>query len=261
MRQRANREINVITMSALDLFASAMGAFMIIALTLSPEPTPPAPPDPAPKPEQAIELAPIDLVFMIDTSGSMGRGIDQFRGGLLGIVSVLRELAPSVRIGIVAYKGPLSDGSNRYDVLTRPLADVSGSGLDALKQWADARLEPSGGGDEVVLQAMQTAVAMDWNGDAANIIVMVADEPGLEDTKPAIDRLVSGFRARSPLHRVSGYESPAGEIDPQYQAYMQMQREAARRWMRDFARLGEGIFVEPSEGDLSSTTLLTVLLN
>jgi hypothetical protein len=46
--RRNNREINTLSLSALDLFATALGAFAIIMLILFPHYNPAKPPPPAP---------------------------------------------------------------------------------------------------------------------------------------------------------------------------------------------------------------------
>ncbi len=47
--RRASREINTLSLSALDLFATAMGAFAIIMLILFPHYNPAKPPPPPPQ--------------------------------------------------------------------------------------------------------------------------------------------------------------------------------------------------------------------
>lgn len=89
--KKKNREITVFSLSALDLFCSAMGVFMILCFIVfpyygkkAPEPQPqppaPAPPEPAPKPEPEVivqeKLIPSLTIAMHwehrlrDTSGS-----------------------------------------------------------------------------------------------------------------------------------------------------------------------------------------------
>ena len=86
------RELNIFSMSALDLFASALGAFILIAVVIFPyfpntvSECPPARICPAPVPTPVCPVCPsvprpsppatqfphLDLVIVLDVSGSMG---------------------------------------------------------------------------------------------------------------------------------------------------------------------------------------------
>lgn len=140
-----NREINVFSMSALDLFASAMGAFMflaIISLPFFPN---------TGSSEESIEIAkqktkeleaeleehkkdlestqkelqkanndlakakseleegitklPIELVITIDNSGSMAVPIDRLKDAIKRLTLELPKVSEELRIGIVSYGG------------------------------------------------------------------------------------------------------------------------------------------------------------
>ncbi len=96
--RRPSRELNIFSLSALDLFASAMGAFILITVVLFPYYLKTA------RTPVEIEVRAIDVVFVVDTTSSMGAAVNQIKGSLVGIVAVLQDLAPSVRMGFVAYK-------------------------------------------------------------------------------------------------------------------------------------------------------------
>jgi hypothetical protein len=137
MRSRS-REINIFSMSALDLFASAMGAFILITVVLFP-----FFPHTGDSPERVTALKekisglegqlddankkmrdmqgeidglkkavadaarlrpkPIDLVVCLDVTGSMGPQIDDIKKEIGQLVRLLSAIAPSVGVGMVAF--------------------------------------------------------------------------------------------------------------------------------------------------------------
>ena len=135
-----SREINIFSMSALDLFASALGAFMLLTIAALPffpntGDSPELVAEVAEALEQAqqeleqtqeelsqtqsdlsqsqqeagelsselarIRIPELDIVICLDVSGSMGEYIDQMKQQIADLATVLDRLSPSVGIGIV----------------------------------------------------------------------------------------------------------------------------------------------------------------
>lgn len=94
------------------------------ATLATPVPAPtPALPAPAPPPANAtkpgIAIGPLDLVLVMDTTGSMGDELAEVQASLLGTLKVLARLTGSLRVGFVAYKDqgrPMLPGSFRCDL-------------------------------------------------------------------------------------------------------------------------------------------------
>ncbi|MCP3975928.1 MAG: VWA domain-containing protein, partial [bacterium] len=164
---RRNRELNVFSLSALDLFAGAMGAFILIAVVLFPYYLK--------ETKTPIKVRNLDVVFVIDTTVSMGSAIDQLKSELVGLSKVLERVAPQVRIGIIAYKTRRSD--SQYLIISKDLTSTKNNGLRELQEWVN-RLTPQGGGYEVLADALERATRMSWQPNRRRLIVLIADEPG-----------------------------------------------------------------------------------
>ncbi|MCB1103080.1 MAG: hypothetical protein KDL10_11990, partial [Kiritimatiellae bacterium] len=167
---RRNREIVIFNLSAIDLFCSGMGAVMVLMVLLmpyyrkkSPTPppapapvvsvTPPAPPIPEPPvpeppkpapPEPGVLIHDLELMIVMDTTGSMGRQIEDLRSSLGTIVSVLSRLTENLKVGMIAYR----DHGDAYLVRGVELRSVepASGGLRELKSFIEG-LKAEGGGD------------------------------------------------------------------------------------------------------------------
>ena len=150
--KRRSREISIFSMSALDLFASALGAFILLAIVIFPyfpntartpiaavaapppdpcppvrpcppsAPCPPCPPVPDPAP-RATQFPHLDLVVALDVSGSMGHQIAGLKAEVDQLSSVLIGLTPSLGMGMVAF----GDQYWQRPVTTFGLREISAS--------------------------------------------------------------------------------------------------------------------------------------
>ncbi|MEZ6241411.1 MAG: vWA domain-containing protein [Phycisphaerales bacterium] len=126
---------------------------------------------------EAEALARIDVVFVLDTTGSMSGLIEGAKAKIWAIANQIAtaEPRPEIRMGLVGYR----DRGDDYVTKLTPLTDD----LDAV--YADLmRFEAGGGGDgpESVNQALHEAVhAIDWGGSDAGatlrLIYLVGDAP------------------------------------------------------------------------------------
>lgn len=137
--------------------ALAPGASVTITKTVQ---TPPIPPNP-------------DIVFLADTTTSMGASIGNVQANATGIVSQIRAAQPSARFAVADYKD--TDDPGGYFVLRQQLtADptavtngiaawtpLSGGGSDAPEDWLGALAQVPG--------------AVDFRADGSPIVVMFGD--------------------------------------------------------------------------------------
>ena len=160
--KRKSREINIFSMSALDLFASALGAFILIAIVIfpyfpntsprvmvpcppvpappapappvpcppvpaAPVPAPPVPAPPVPAPpvfsSSATQFPHLDLVIALDVTGSMRGHIDGLKAEVDQLSRLLTELTPSLGLGVVAF----GDRAWERPIATFDLREISGS--------------------------------------------------------------------------------------------------------------------------------------
>ena len=118
--------------------------------------------------------AKLDLVFMVDATGSMADEIDKLRDSLQGIVRDIAQLPsrPDVCLGLVAYR----DRGDEYFVRSW---DLTGN-VAAFQQVLDG-VRAGGGGDmpEAMNEAFDHAVqALAWRGPATTrLLVSLADAP------------------------------------------------------------------------------------
>jgi hypothetical protein len=245
MRISRRQPMEMLTISALDIFASALGVFMLVSILLFPnylkqpsieaeqagaraelaaaaddvvharqavadalqeraaaettlaeararlteaealaaraaqQPEPQevgAPAEPETKGEQKIRIAiaDLDLVFVMDTTGSMRHELADLQANLIGIIRVLSRLSSSLRIGFVAFK----DRGEPYLTKVYPLERMNDAHAAELVNFVNG-LRAQGGGDdpEPVDEALKAALALPWRADAQGRIIVIGDAP------------------------------------------------------------------------------------
>lgn len=115
----------------------------------------------------------LDVVFLIDTTGSMGDEIERIKSTLLSTTERLRGLDQDfdLQYGAVLYR----DIGDEYVTKAHPLTGDIRSFDKALQG-----IQANGGGDgpESLNQGLAVAIDhMDWRGDAAKLVFLVADAP------------------------------------------------------------------------------------
>jgi Ca-activated chloride channel family protein len=124
---------------------------------------------------KARPMGELDLVFLVDETGSMGAYIAQVQRHLLALIDALRAapLCRSLRIGVVGYRDhPPQDPTFASRVV--PLTDD----IAAVRAGVE-RMEARGGGDgpESVTDGLYDLVRLDWRPRAARVVVWVGDAP------------------------------------------------------------------------------------
>jgi Mg-chelatase subunit ChlD len=150
-------------------------------------------------PQPVKEPIALDVLFLIDTTGSMGDEIDRIKSTLLAVTKRLRSIEREfdLRYGAVLYK----DLGDEYVTKVHPFT----GDIEAF----DRALKPvgaGGGGDEPesLNQGLAEAVRMDFRERAAKVMFLIADAPPHmdyagdvrygESLKAAVDR---GIRIHS----------------------------------------------------------------
>jgi hypothetical protein len=115
----------------------------------------------------------LDLVMVVDTTGSMGDEIAFLQRELIGITRAAARTAPGadIRFGLVAYR----DRGDAYVVQNFGFTDRTAT----MTGWLRG-LSADGGGDtpEAAAAALQAAVALDWRtGQGERLLFHVADAP------------------------------------------------------------------------------------
>ncbi len=122
-----------------------------------------------------LERPRVEVVFALDTTGSMGGLIQAAKEKIWSIATTLAQAqpAPEIRMGLVAYR-------DRGDTYITRVTDLS-SDLDSVyATLMDFRAEGGGDGPESVNKALSDAVErISWSGDqnAYKVIFLVGDAP------------------------------------------------------------------------------------
>jgi len=120
----------------------------------------------------AMTRIPLDLLFILDTTGSMGDEIQRLKTTIELINLNLSSLSsrPRVRFGMVLYK----DRGDEYVTEVVPFTENLEEFQAALEQ-----VDASGGGDtpEDLQSALQDAVKMSWNRSGVRLAFIITDAP------------------------------------------------------------------------------------
>ena len=142
-----------------------------------------------------IAIADLDLVFVMDTTGSMRHELADLQANLVGIIRVLSRLSTSLRIGFVAYK----DRGEPYLTKVYPLERMNDAHAAELVNFVHG-LSAQGGGDdpEAVDEALKAALALPWRADAQGRIIVIGDAPAHQQGHAFGLASSSGARRRAP---------------------------------------------------------------
>jgi len=153
----------------------------------------------------------LDLVFLIDTTGSMSGEIREAKERVRQLTEALRTARPGerVRVGVVAYK----DKKDAYLTKVSPLSDS----VDVSYQFL-AALTADGGGDtpEDVLAGLEAALrGLQWDlgPDTERQVFIIADAPAHLDypDRPSPESLIEQAVSRRIVINAIGCRSLSGD--------------------------------------------------
>jgi hypothetical protein len=131
--------------------------------------------------EIPMDIKPLDVVFVFDTTDSMYRNLERVRAELSRLTKSLADRLEGVRLGVIAF-GDHHDAGRTYLTKVHPLTDQ----WDRIAQWVQT-VEGTQGGDEpeAVEDALWEANRLDWRFNAARAVVLIGDAPphGISDAK------------------------------------------------------------------------------
>jgi Mg-chelatase subunit ChlD len=121
------------------------------------------------------KLGQLDLVFVVDNTGSMGPYINVAKSKILEIIRTIKkeELCHSLRVGLVPYRDHPPE-ERTFVTKKFHLTDDT-----AVIERNVRSMSAYGGGDgpEAVDDGLRDAINLEWNGEAAKVIVLVGDAP------------------------------------------------------------------------------------
>lgn len=116
----------------------------------------------------------LDLVFVMDVTGSMRHELADIRANLVGILRTLNKLSPTLQVGFVAFK----DRGDEFLTKVFPMRPTSNANLEQMQRFVESFTADGGGDDpEPVGAALRDAVAMPWRDGVRGRIVVIGDAP------------------------------------------------------------------------------------
>lgn len=205
-----------------------------------------AAPRPLPPRQPGVVIDDLDLVFVMDATGSMRDELADVQASLVGIVRVLGRLAASLRVGFVAYK----DRGDEFLTRVYPLTPVAGGRTGDLLAFVRS-FRASGGGDdpEPIDVALTQALAMPWRAGAQARILVIGDAQVHPANAARTLEMAEAFRRSSPSAQLPRtvsaiYTGPSGTADEAF--------------FRRLAAAGGGDFAV-HQGAIMESVLLAVL--
>lgn len=153
-----------------------------------------------------IDNTDTDIVFVIDSTGSMGGEIGAVKEYVSNLADAIGGVSASYRMALVDYKDDCDSYQSRVDVDFTSDVPTFKEGVSGL--YAD------GGGDEAesVYSGLNTALDLDWRDGVRRSIFIIGDAPG-KDPEPVtgftqsdiVDKAIAKGVGIYPLGRVSSY--------------------------------------------------------
>jgi len=202
----------------------------------------------------------LDVVFVIDATGSMGWLISEVKDHVDAMAASIRRLVPVTRFGVVAYR---DYDDPEFVTLVEPLTLNVGRVHAFLDQ-----LQARGGGDppEAVDAGLQTAMQRaGWKADSKHVIVILGDAPPHPERMQATLDLARSFHAGGGTVTaidVSFDANPkvaAARLHKRVEDLLTIERRGVMPEFQEIAKSGGGD-ASNLEGDRTITRSIAVLI-
>ena len=193
----------------------------------------------------ALAISDMDIVFVMDTTASMGDELSDIKSNLRGILRILQRLVPSLRVGFVAYK----DRTDEYVTRAYPLDAMSKGNAEAMLDFVQA-LRARGGGDvpEPIDAALDEALAMSWRADTAGRIIVIGDAP------PHFQNIERSYQQAHRFSESAGLDGPPRSVSTIYTG----NDARTSSYFKRLAAAGGGDFTA-HKGQMIESVLLSIL--
>ena len=210
----------------------------------APAPSPPSCPQAAPRTSLLPET---DIVFVLDTTGSMYREIESLKRELHILVQVLERMMPSVGIGVVTFNDRLQRPPARHHPL-RGLTNDEDAIRDINRFLRSISITDAQGPNEdtaeAVLIALQVATGTSFREHVRHrIVIVITDAFAYEDEVAETLRLARAF---------------AGVEGQRISTVHVRDNSDAEAYLQALAEAGAGEFV-PDRGSILANVLLGIL--
>lgn len=183
----------------------------------------------------------IDLVLVLDATGSMAPVIQAAKRRLAAVAAELRRIVPDLRVRIVAYR----DRGDAFLTVASPLTHE----MRVLEDFLSC-IPASGGGDapESVLAGLREAIEKTpWRHGSSRVVLLFGDAPPHTGDRPLLETILREFRGTVHTVDVGSYALGGGASGnaADFQA---------------IAGWGRGVFVRlGNDGDLLRAILVLTL--
>jgi hypothetical protein len=136
---------------------------------------------------------PLDIVFVIDSTGSMEDEIDEVKENVSTLVTQIAGINPDFRVALVDYKDTPDEESAYQSRLDLPFTTDFAAFDSQLRS-----LVADGGGDEPesVYSGLMTALNLDWRAGAKKLVIPLGDAPA-KDPEPITGFTLDAVRAKA----------------------------------------------------------------
>ncbi len=191
----------------------------------------------------------LDLVFVIDTTASMGGVLRELALSMGGIVRVLERLVPSLRVGVVAYR---DRDLRQWVTRAMPLTPTDRAEAEVLSFVAGLRASNRSGTtvDEDLYAGLVEALAMRFRPGAKQTIIVIGDARAHDQEQQAALIAAERFALGGERRTVSTLFIPT-------ESFRRFGR-GDREFFAVLARAGRGEFND-HRGQMIESILLSVL--
>lgn len=146
----------------------------------------------------------LDVVFVFDSTGSMGGILLEVKTRIRQFVQVVTYLVPNTRLGLVTYRDNKKYDLDEYQYTVKymPLTKADEAGMEKIQRFL-RQTEAYGGGDipEAVYEGLRTAIhSAGWRKDAKKVIILFGDAP----PRPEDDGLARIYKLCRNWHTKTG---------------------------------------------------------
>lgn len=127
---------------------------------------------------------PIDVVFVVDATGSMRDDIDSVRANIDRIVDSVKRHSSKARFALVTYKDDPNYGGDSDDYPSRLEQDFTTNASDIKSKLKALRVTGGGDNPELVYNGLNTALGLNWAHGVKKVALVFGDAPA-KDPEPA----------------------------------------------------------------------------
>ncbi len=130
--------------------------------------------------------APLDVCFVVDTTGSMGDDIDNAKENMEEILESLREKTANYRVALIDYRDFADRTGDSDDYPSRVQLNFSDNDIAIRDAINGLWLGNGGDTPETVYSALMEAITLDWREVSTKVIIVLGDAGPL-DPEPYTD--------------------------------------------------------------------------